>query len=237
MRLPLRTADRLGSFIEPADPMAPLARSYLDALLGGDRTRATGLVLDAVDDGAPIRDVYLRVLAPAQREVGRLWELGEIGIAEEHLATAVTQLVISRLSPLTFRTERRDRRMIAVCAGEELHEVGLRMVADFFELDGWDTDYVGGFVPPASIASMVRSRSPDLVAISVTMRSHVDAACEIIRAVRSPEAVERPKILVGGHAFNSEPGLWREIGADGFGRDAEEAVGMADRIVGHARLQ
>lgn len=231
-----RGAEAAASFIDPAQPMAQLAREYLESLLTGDRGHAARIVLEAVEDGTDIRDVYLRVLEPAQREIGRLWQVGEIGVAKEHFCTAVTQLVISRLSPMVFQTERNGRRMTAVCAGPELHEVGLRIVSDFFELAGWDTDYLGGFLPPADVVSMVRERPPDLLAISVTMRDHVESASELIRAVRSMDAANRPAILVGGYTFNAERALWREIGADGYGTDAGEAVALAGRLAGGEEL-
>ena len=72
-----------------------LASEYLLAVLEGDRRRASHVILDTVDGGRAIRDVYLQVLLPAQREVGRMWLVGEVNVAEEHFASATTKMVMS----------------------------------------------------------------------------------------------------------------------------------------------
>ena len=66
-----------------------------------------------------------------------------LSVAQEHYCTAATQLVMSQLYPRIFSTERRGRTLVAARVADDLHEIGLRMVADFFEMEGWDTFYVG----------------------------------------------------------------------------------------------
>ena len=53
-----------------------------------------------------IRDVYLLVFQPCQREVGRLWEAGRITVAQEHYCTAATQVIMSQLAPRLVTGER-----------------------------------------------------------------------------------------------------------------------------------
>jgi methanogenic corrinoid protein MtbC1 len=47
----------------------------------------------------------------------------------------------------------------------------------------------------------------------------------LIAATRATE--NPPRILVGGAPFNSLPGLWKDVGADGYARDAVEAIAVA----------
>jgi methanogenic corrinoid protein MtbC1 len=135
------------SYIEPGDPFAELATRYLDTLLAGDRQAASALILEAVSAGASVRDIYLLVFQRSQHEIGRRWQLNEMSVAEEHFCTAATQLIMSQLYPQIFSTARRNRKLVAACVGGDLHEIGVRMVADFFEMDGWDTYYVGANMP------------------------------------------------------------------------------------------
>ena len=88
-----------------------------------------------VEQGTPARDIYLQVFQPAQREVGRLGQTNRISVALEHYVTAATQPIMSQLYPRIFSPEKTGRRLIATCVGGELHEIGVRMVADFFEMD------------------------------------------------------------------------------------------------------
>ena len=154
------------SYFNPDRPLAELARRYLDALLKADRREASQMVLDAVHQGTPVRDIYLHVFQRSQYEIGRLWQSNQISVAQEHLCTAATQLIMSQLYPFIFETERKNRRIVAACVGGDLHEIGIRMVADFFEMDGWDTFYLGADVPSASIVQTVIDRSAHVLAVS-----------------------------------------------------------------------
>ena len=148
------------TFFSMERPLAKLARDYLDALLRADRREANRLVMDAIGQGISVRDIYLHVFQRSQYEVGRLWQINQISVGQEHLCTAATQLNMSQLYPLIFGTERKHRRLVATCVGGDLHEIGIRMVADFFEIDGWDTFYLGADVPTESILQTVFERKP-----------------------------------------------------------------------------
>jgi MerR family transcriptional regulator, light-induced transcriptional regulator len=214
------------SFIDPSSPYGGLAQSYLDALLAGDRRAASALVLDAVAGGLPLEDVYLEVFQVTQQELGRLWQMNRISVAEEHYCTAATQLVMSLLYPFIFSTKRAGRRIVVACVAEELHEIGARMVADLFEMKGWDSFYLGANTPTDGVVSTVVARRPHVVALSATMSRHVAAVASLVRAIRArPEAAPVP-IIVGGRPFNLAPALVRQVGADGSARSAKEALAL-----------
>ncbi len=229
-RLPELPAD-LPSYIDADHPLADLAARYLDALLAGKRHSASRLILEAVERGASVEDVYLLVFQPVQREVGRLWQANRISVAMEHYCTAATQLIMSQLYAHIFNAEKTGRRFVATCVGGDLHEIGLRMVADFLEMAGWDTYFLGADVPEEDVVQMLAQRGPDVLGISVTMPYHLGAAEWLIRAVRASGAGQDVKILVGGFPFNVVPDLWQRVGADAYARDAREAVRVADALV------
>jgi MerR family transcriptional regulator, light-induced transcriptional regulator len=207
-----------------------LAQEYLDHLLRGDRHAASRLILDAVENGVSVRDIYLRVFQPTQREVGRLWQMNQISVAQEHFATAATQLIMSQLYPYVFNGQKIGKRMVATSVSGELHEIGVRMVADFFEMEGWDTYYLGANTPAHSVVQTVVERQPDVLSISATMTFHVDAVAEMVKAVQGQVVGKLPKILVGGYPFNVDPNLWWRVGADGYAPDAPGAVEVASRL-------
>ncbi len=89
--------------IQGSNPHAELAFRYVSALLDGDRRHAGRLILDAVEGCVPVRDIYLHVVSPAQHEIGRLWQMSRISVAQEHYCTAATQQVMSRLYPGSSR--------------------------------------------------------------------------------------------------------------------------------------
>lgn len=224
-------ASAVPSFIDETHPLAELAQLYLQALLRGERHIASRLILNAVDVGVNIKDIYLYVFTPCQQEIGRLWQTNQISVAQEHYCTAATQLIMSQLYPAIFATEKINRRLVATCIESELHELGIRMVADFFEMEGWDTYYLGGNVPTASIVKTLDEQKADILAISATITFHIKTVANLIRAVREAPLVKPVKILVGGYPFNVEPELWRQVGADGWARSAQEAVVTANALI------
>ncbi len=220
---------------DQALPADGLAKRYLDFLLRGERQAALDLVQDAIRSGTGIREIWLRVFQDAQNELGRLWQYNKISIAQEHYCTAATQMIMSLLYSHVFSAPRSGRVLVTACAPGEIHELGMRMVADFFEMDGWDTYHLGANMQAAALVDFVAQRRPDLLGLSATMTFHLDPVAAIVRALRANQETRAVRIMVGGHAFNLEPELWRDIGADGYACDAESALIAAERVAAAAR--
>ncbi|MCC6561565.1 MAG: cobalamin-dependent protein [Xanthomonadales bacterium] len=228
------------SFIAGDQPHDALAQQFLDLLLLRERRAAADLVATAVTrDGLPLQRLYLDVFQRSQREIGRLWQLNRIGVADEHFATAATMALMNRFFPqFAANGAGNGPRAVCCCVEGDLHELGLRMVADFLEMGGWDCDYLGANTPRADLLRSLAADPPDLVALSATMTFHVGAVAELIRQLRAqPETAGLP-VLVGGRPFLVEDTLWRKIGADAFAHDADSVIDAATRLTargaGHA---
>ena len=200
------------------------AREYLAALRDGDRRRAFATIAAAQQGGLSLRAIYLEVLQPALREIGRLWQENSLTVAEEHLATAITLSVMLRITDDGAWSPSRPRRLIAACAENERHEIGLRMLCDLLDQEGWETHYLGPTVPTESLVEMVRERKPHAVALSASIAPHLPQVRETIRALRDATAPEPPLILLGGRPFLEQPGLAERLGADLSATDAGDAV-------------
>jgi MerR family transcriptional regulator, light-induced transcriptional regulator len=204
--------------------MTGVLREYLDAVRIGDRRRAMDVVEQARRQGADLAQLYLDVFQPALREVGQLWEQNEISVAEEHLATAITQSIMARLYTEAPLPNESGRSLVAACAEYERHEVGLRMLCDFLDLEGWTTTFLGASVPTNSLARMVCEKHPDVLAMSASLSPHITQLRHTIRAVKEACGNEPPIILVGGRVFHETPELAYAIGADMTAHDARDAV-------------
>src|SRR5262249_27735357 len=146
---------------------------------------ANRLVDRILDRGPDLKKLYLDVVQPAMREIGRLWQENEISVADEHLATAITQAVMGRAFERVYRWhEKRTPTLIAACADDERHQVGLRMICDLLEIEGWDTAYLGASVPIESLVDLVAKRNPDAVAISATIAPNLPRVRDAIAAIR-----------------------------------------------------
>ncbi len=218
-------------YVTTEAPLEPVAQQYLELLLSGQRAAATELILEQVNQGVTVKEIYLKVFQPVQHKIGRLWQTNKISVAQEHFCTAITQSIMSQLYPLIFGTERNGQKLIATCVSGDMHELGVRMVCDFFEMEGWDTYYLGANVPVTAIISAIRDQKPDLVLLSATMTFHVPAVKDTIKAIKETKGLEQVKILVGGYPFNTEKNLWKEVGANGYGTNAQEALQVAQNLL------
>ena len=217
------------SYLDDRNPNHALAASYLEALLDGRRHDATGIILDAVHAGVKVDDIYLNVFQQTQAEIGRLWQMNRITVAQEHYVTAATQFVMAQLYPFIFAADRKGLRLVAASVGDELHELGIRMVADFFEMAGWDTCYIGASTPTRDLIATIADHRPNVVALSATLTTHLMRVAEVIDALHA--IPDRPVVLVGGYPFNISPELWRRLGADGTAVDARGAVQLAESLL------
>jgi len=212
-------------------PLKPHKDRYVELLLNGRRKEAGELIMDLIEQQYSVEDIYLEIFQESQREIGRLWQHNKITVAEEHYCTAATQLIMGQLYPLIFDTPKNDRVFVGTCVGGELHELGVRMVSDFFELSGWNTYYLGANTPIMSIIETLVKERADVLGVSVTMTFHVDEAQDLIKKVRADKRCTRVKILVGGYPFLVDDTLWEKIGADAYAKNARDAVIIAEKLV------
>jgi methanogenic corrinoid protein MtbC1 len=210
--------------------LGELGIRYLVALLEGDRLAASRLIIDEAKAGTPVRDLYLQVLYPAQKELGRMWEQAEIDIAEEHFATAATQMVMTQLYSFLVRKPSNGRVVVAATVSGNQHELGIRMCADFFEMEGWRPVYLGPAVPPEELATAVVTFGADLLVLGACMHTQLQGIGDAIRIVRATPPAEGVKILVGGPGFAETGELWRTMGADAFAHCAADAAEVAERL-------
>lgn len=200
------------------------ARQVLtQACLVGQREAALAVVREAIRGGCAVVDAYVDLLQESQIEVGRRWQANEISVAQEHMATAVTQYVMARLYPeLEPPRQPRGRAVITGVEGEH-HQLGANMVADLLETEGWDVRFLGSDVPTPSVVQAVREHGATLVGISAATLPNLSRVRDLVARLRGAHrraATDPPlRILVGGCLFRGQPELWRTTGADGFGAD------------------
>lgn len=219
------------TFLLPGNPLQREAKDYLSYLLKGDKQQARVLIDDLLKNGNTINDIYEYIFQNTQYEVGLLWQANRISVADEHYCTAATQSIIASLYKELFTNNKSDKKMLGCAVSGELHELGIRMLTDFFELAGWDTYYLGANMPNANLITAACEQDADLLAISVTSPLNLHKAENLINQLKTSAQLNKMKILVGGYAFNTNPDLWKQIGADGSAENARQAVALAATIV------
>jgi MerR family transcriptional regulator, light-induced transcriptional regulator len=213
-------------------PSAALAMTpaYLTAKLEGDREQALRVALDGLDRGIAAPELALRMIAPAQREVGRLWQANRISVAQEHLCTSISQIVLSRLYPLLPRNPRIGKRSLVACIEGELHDLGARMGADFLEMRGFDAEFLGANVPLARLLSQLQDAPVDLLGLSATMPAQLPSLKRTIEAVRG--VAPALPIIVGGGLLEAHPHLFAELGLTPSEVRADALADNGSQLVG-----
>lgn len=179
---------------------ASLREQYLQSLLQGDKRQCAAVVRQLLDDGLPVRTLYIDLFQEALYNVGSLWERNRISVATEHLATTITLALFQLVYPRVLEVARVGRTAIVSCTPDEHHHIGARIISDICELHGWDCHFVGSNTPVDDLCRLVAEKRPDFLGISLTLYANVGNLLLLILSVRR-EMPDLP-IVVGGQAFH-----------------------------------
>jgi methanogenic corrinoid protein MtbC1 len=222
-------SDAAASFIGSSKEHT-VARRCLEALLGFDAAQARKTLESAIAAGMGLARIYNDVLPPLMREVGRLWQMNEIGVAHEHYCSAAVSSMLSGFYGRIFGSPAvSGPLMLVACVEGEHHELGARAVADVFALNGWRTNFLGANLPVRELVTLMKQPwcKPDLIVLSATMVAHLAKLASTITAIR---AVSKAPIMIGGYLFHENPGLAARLGADGYADNPEAAMATANNL-------
>jgi methanogenic corrinoid protein MtbC1 len=197
--------------------MDVLQQRFLHAILAGDFPGALATARDARARG--ISYLYEELVTGALVEVGRRWQDGQITVADEHVATALTQSVLATFySELTWPSQ--GPRGVVACVAGELHALGARMTADLLACDGWMVTFVGADVPLDALLALVQRDRPRFVGLSVAQPERLGRAREMVAELR--RGVPEIRIVIGGSVIARDEGA--ALGADVIARSATDGV-------------
>jgi methanogenic corrinoid protein MtbC1 len=208
---------------------AVLCAAYLQAQLRGNRREALRVIVEeGLQRGLSCQAVH-EVIQRAQQEIGRLWLEDRITIAEEHMATAISQVVLSHVYQHAAAAPSNGKQVVVACVEGELHDFPARLVGDALDLAGFEVRFLGANVPTVHLLQMLSEQQPSLLVLSVTMTFNLPALREVVARVRE----QHPGLLiaVGGGACSWNEGLANELHPDIVGRDAAELVDRARELL------
>lgn len=200
------------------------SEKYLSLILEGKKIEAEKYIDQKLKDGYALQDIYIKILQNAQHKIGYLWQTNKINVAKEHLATSITEYIMSNLYEHIFRTNKNGFKLLSSCVQGELHQIGLRMITDILEYEGWDTTYLGSNTPNESIIDMLIDKKIDLLALSVTMFFNIKSIEKLIKKIKNEKQLSNLKIIVGGYPLNNDPKLYEKLGADFYATDCKECL-------------
>jgi methanogenic corrinoid protein MtbC1 len=195
------------------ESLAEATRTSLDRCLREhDRAGAVRSILAATDAGIAIEDLYSQVLQPFLASVGSDWQQGRTAVWEEHLIVGAVRSAVEALYPRVLERKAAAPQVPVTvaffCPPEETHDLGLRMLADRFDLRGFRTVYVGAGTPADEMVKCVQAEGADVVCLSASTHFQKAALRNVIRELR--ERLPGVRLIAGGPAFAQGTAGWEE---------------------------
>lgn len=205
--------------------------TYFNNLMEGNGEKAYNTLIELVKRGISLEDIYINVLEPSLIKVGALWEQNKLSVGEEHYFSEATKKLMSKLHFHYPIVKHKGYNALFICANGERHSIGLRMVSDALEQDGWKVYFLGTDLPIDSIIHMIREKNIDLIALSSTMDYNLNSVKSIIDNIRLSNVKEDIKFIVGGRPFNIDNSILNFVNGDGYASNCKDAVNVANELM------
>lgn len=189
-------------------------QQLVSALVAGDSAQAAGII-----SGVTRKCGYIRMaeglVQPVMSAIGRMWQRREISVAKEHLASAIIQKLLVREFVNAPFADPVPRSVLLACVAKNHHQLGLRILADAFELKGWSVQFLGADTPTGDLLQQVEETRPNLVALSVSLGRQIPVLKDVVARIRERLGPGRPRIIAGGPGLAGLGFLCARFGLDG----------------------
>lgn len=213
---------RLGASIDPA-VCHPCTETLAESLIRGDQRRCEKIVTAVTVEQGYV-GMAINLVQPALYRIGEGWQVRQVSVAQEHLATALAQRLLVRQFVEATPARGNGRKALFACVPSNQHALGLRIVADAFELDGWEVDYLGADTPTNPLVERILEVQPELVGLSIALIRQLPVLKEVVDRIRSACGDAAPRIIAGGGSLDAVPNLAERLGLDQWHAQARTAL-------------
>lgn len=222
------TGIRLNTKVEESAPLSPADRLYAD-VLKGKRDSIVEDTKKALEQGTEAKALLDDTLLPAINEVGDLFDKGKYFLPQLIASAEAMKASIEYMEPLLLRAASGENMPTVVIATVEgdIHDIGKNLVALMLKNYGFHVIDLGKDVPKETIIEAAREHNAQVIALSALMTTTMQQMRHVIDYAKSQQV--DAKIIVGGAVITQE--YADEIGADGYSKDAAEAVKLTKRIL------
>lgn len=200
-----------------------------DSIINQDAEAATRLTKEGIDAGARPSEI-IDAISAGLREVGDMFERKELFLPEVVRAANAAKCALALVIPLlkSSREKNANRKRVAI-GSLGPHDIGKTIITAMLIAEGFDVLDLGIMLTPQKVEGALKENGPiDLLALSVLLTSDIKKASEIIARAKSIDP--KIKVMVGGAAMSKK--IAKEIGADAFGNNSEEAIQIAKGCCG-----
>ncbi len=202
--------------------------SCRQAIIDGDAERSEELAKLTLEKGMPVLEVVDNGFVAGIREVGRLWEEGELFLPELVIGADAMKKAMDILRPALEGGKGEQDRLGHVVIGTiegDIHDIGKTLVATMLAANGFEVTDLGADVPVAKFVETAEEKGADWIAISALLTTTMPGQKKVIEQLEAKSLRGNVRVMVGGAPCSEE---WAsEIGADGYAGDAVAAVALA----------
>ena len=213
----------------PEGTDSPCRQALKNAVLKGNRRGIAQLTRQALSQGEEPDILLNQVLLPAINQVGELFDSGVYFLPQLIGSAEAMKNSIEMLEPLLGReSDAAEMQTVVIATVEgDIHDIGKNLVALMLKNHGFRVIDLGKDVPAEEIIRAAKENNAGIIALSALMTTTMQRMREVIECARRERLAA--KIMIGGAVITRE--YADEIGADGYSRDAAEAVRVAKRLV------
>jgi corrinoid protein of di/trimethylamine methyltransferase len=209
--------------------MADLEKLYT-AVLEGDAKTSAAITKQALDEGVEPLTLVTDTMVPAMDEAGRRFEAEEYFVPELLLAARAMKAAMALIRPLLVASGAKSAGRVAVGTVKgDLHDIGKNLVASMLEGGGFDVLDLGADVSPEKFIAAVKEQGAQVVCLSALLTVTMPAMKTTIEALKTAGVRGSVKVLVGGAPVTAQ--YANEIGADGYGENANSAVALTRKLL------
>ena len=208
-----------------------LSQKLFDAIVDGKAQAAQTIVGKELEAGADPMALISETMIPAMDEGGRLFQEEEFFVPELMLAGRAMKAAMEPLRPLLAAAGAKPAGIVVAGAVKgDLHDIGKNLVVSMLEGAGFKVIDLGSDMAPEKFVDAIREHEPQILCLSALLTVTMTGMRSTIGAIENAGLRRSVKILVGGAPLSQRYAT--EIGADGYGASATDAVALARRQVG-----
>lgn len=217
------------SAVENGSQINEMQDKLKTAVLKGNRNGIVKITKEALESGEKPSELLNQVLLPAINQVGEYFDQGKYFLPQLIASAEAMKNSIEVLEPLLQTGSAGEEMPVVVIATVEgdIHDIGKNLVALMLKNHGFHVIDLGKDVPQAKILETAREHHAEFIALSALMTTTMQRMREIVAAAKQ-EGITA-KIIIGGAVITQE--YADEIGADGYSKDAADAVKLAKSLM------
>ncbi len=228
-KIEAETAESSGSAISLDDKI----EQFSMLLIQQDFIKISNYVNSLRDAGVSAETLYLELFTPAAHRLGVMWEEDECSFTDVTIGVGRLQELLREISASVRYNnpdQEQDKRILLTPIPGEQHTFGLSVLTEFFNRGGWEVWGWPG-VSDQNLFQLIKNEWFHIVGISMYAEMHREQLISTINAIRTSSRNPSVNIMVGGHAFATNPELISAVGADAFANDASQALHQAEQLL------